>query len=112
MRNIQIVVAPDLLLYMKETGKRNIVVQVAQAEHSEIEIAEIFVQLMNDRRAEELLGRRFQARQIPDCGVRVLFPPYHLIYEDTVTFTWKHWGPFKKLAWSGIRTGSIGGSRF
>lgn len=111
MRDIQIVVEPELVSYMKDTGKRNIVVQVAQAEHSEIEIAEIFVQLMNDRRADGLAAKRYSVRQLPDSGLRVLFPPYHLIYEDTVTFAMKKIGPFKKVSWKGIRTGSIGGNR-
>ena len=110
MRDIQIVIEPELLKFMKEKGKNNIVVQVAQADHSEIEIAEVFVQLMNDRRADELLQKRYSAKTA-EGGVRVLFPPYHLIYEDTITFAMKRVGPFRKLTWKGIRTGSIGGSR-
>ena len=68
MRDIQIVIEPELLKYMKEKGKNNIVVQVAQADHSEIEIAEVFVQLMNDRRADELLQKRF--RKLTWKGIR------------------------------------------
>ena len=112
MRDIQIQVSPELLSYMKEKGKRNIVIQVAQAEHSEIEIAEIFVQLLNDKRADELLKKRYSCKTLPgEEPVRVLFPPYHLIYEDEITFAMKKIGPFRKLTWKGIRTGSIGGNR-
>ena len=111
MRDIQITVEPELLSYMKEKGKNNIVIQVAEAEHSEIEIAEIFVQLMNDKRADEMLTKRYSVKTLPEEGVRVLFPPYHLIYEDEITFAMKKVGPFRKLTWKGIRTGSIGGDR-
>ena len=86
---LEIVYTSELLSYMERKGKRNISVEVARADHSDIEMAEIYLRLVSDDFASYLTksdpGHRDGSYRQPDHGhdLHALYRPgRHLGYSD------------------------------
>ena len=75
----------ELKKYMHESGRMNIVVEHVISTNSDFEVAELHVYLADDKRARFLEKEHHFTGFATECG-RVLLPPYHLVYADTVAF--------------------------
>ncbi len=88
--------------YMAKKGMTTIAVEVASAEHSDIEVTELYVHLISDKHAAYLKEKkRYRAVQ-GELG-EVLLPPYTLEYDETVSFSLKKFWIFHSIRHRGIR---------
>ncbi len=92
---------PQLLEYMRRKGKRHISVEVATADHSDFDVAELYYRLIDDKTVEFLKKKRYRAVRT-EHGL-VMLPPYHLEYDETVTFRLKKVLFFTSVTTDGIR---------
>ena len=99
---MRFVFEPALTEYMKKKKKTVLCVEVASSDHSDIEIAEIYLRLADDRFAAYLLEKK-RYREMPAEGGRVLLTPYRLSYDETVTFSLKKQFFFHRITFDGIR---------
>lgn len=93
---------PELLEYMKEKGLSTVVVEVIDAQHSDIEIQDFHVRLVNEKIAN-LFKTEKKYRSVPTQHGEVLLPRYRLEYDDTITFGLKKFLCFKSMTFTGIR---------
>ncbi len=92
---------PELLAYMEKTGKRNISVEVASADHSDFDVTELYYRVIDDKTAAFLVkNRRFRA--VETAVGKVLLPTYYLEYAPVVTFHRKKYWIFHRLTAEGI----------
>ncbi len=91
---------PDLLSYMKKKGKKHLSVEVARSDHSDFEVTELFYRFIDDKTVDYLQKKHYRAVETPQ-GV-VMLPPYHLRYDETVTFRLKKVLCFNFLTADGI----------
>lgn len=93
---------PDLLAYMEQKNRKNIVVEVVSANHSDIEITELHVHLVNERLTKFFKEEKKFHSILTEAG-EVLLPNYKLEYDETITFGLKNFLGFKSVTYKGIR---------
>lgn len=92
---------PELLEYMRRKGKKHISVEVATADHSDFDVAELYYRIIDDRTVEFLKKKRYRAVET-EHGL-VMLPPYHLEYDENVTFRLRKVLLFHTVTTDGIR---------
>lgn len=102
MREITVEYDEALREYMAQKGMTAIAVEVASSEHSDIEVTELYVHLISDKQAAYFKEKK-RFRPIPGELGEVLLPPYHLEYDDTISFSLKKFWIFRWIRYSGIR---------
>ena len=88
--------------YMLQTGKRNIVVEVAESSHSDFDVQELHVHFVNEKQTKFFITKKGFRSKSTSVG-EVLLPPYRLVYDDTVVFGLKSFLCFKLITHRGIR---------
>lgn len=91
----------ELLAYMAEKGRNDIAVEVAAANHSDIEVTEIYVRLLSRKMLQQLRKKNYKI--IETSIGKVALPPYRLHYDSTVTFGLKRRFLFTTITYEGIR---------
>ena len=75
-----------LRAHMEKKGMTTIAVEVVSAQHSDIEVTELYIHLISDKQAAYFKEKKkFRAVQ-GELG-EVLLPPYVLDYGETVRFS-------------------------
>lgn len=87
--------------YMLKKGKNTIVIEEITSNNSDFEITELHVHLVDKKRAAFFKNQKRYTPVTTDKG-EVLLPPYHLKYDDTVTFGLKSFLGIKYVTYSGI----------
>lgn len=98
---MKFVYEPALQEYMRAKGKNIIVVETVMINHSEIEIMELHVHLIDEKQAEHFKKQRYISKETK-LG-KVLLPPYRLKYDETVTFGLKKVLFVKMVTYQGIK---------
>lgn len=93
---------PELIEYIQEKKLKSLVVEVIEANHTDIEFTDIRVHFVNKRMAEIFKTERKYRSVTTEYG-EVLLPRYKLEYDDTVTFGLKKVFLFKSVTCNGIR---------
>lgn len=93
---------PELIDYLTEKKKKNIVVEVVSIDHSDIDMTELHVYAINDKRVKNLLEEGKYREKETEVG-SVLLPKYHLEYDETVKFDLKKTLWFHSIHYEGIR---------
>lgn len=97
---MKFVYKPALQEHMRAKGKNIIVVETVMINHSEIEIMELHVHLIDERQADHFKKQRYVSKETK-LG-QVLLPPYRLQYDETVTFGLKKFLFIKMVTYQGI----------
>ncbi|MGI6107343.1 MAG: hypothetical protein ACOX8B_05350 [Lachnospiraceae bacterium] len=93
--------SPELVRYMKEKRKQNILVEVAASNNSEFQVQELVLRFLDDKHARYFLEkRRFGSLDAP-YG-KLLLPPYHLVYQPVLRFSLKKILFFPSIRQEGI----------
>ena len=92
---------PTLLAHMERKGKNTIVVEEITSNNSDFEITELHVHLIDDKRANFFKTKKGYFCVSTENGF-VLLPPFHLQYEDTITFGLKSFLGIKYVSCQGI----------
>ena len=87
---------------MEKKKKRNISIEVASSDHSDIEITEIYLRFVKDSYADYLLEKK-RYRLVETSVGKILLPPYHLVYDPVVTLGLKYFWIFPRFTYQGIR---------
>jgi hypothetical protein len=94
---------PELKQYMLRKNKPNIVVEVVHINHSDIELTELHIYAVTNRRAKFMEKEKKYRSVQTEMGL-VLLPPYHLEYEEEVRFELKRiYRFFDIIIYHGIR---------
>lgn len=93
---------PVLLEHMHAKGKTTIVVETVMINHSEIELMELHIHLIDEKQAEYFVNKQRYVSKETAHG-RVLLPPYRLHYDETVTLGLKKVLFPKMVTCEGIR---------
>ena len=83
--SMQFVYEPALLEHMEKKGLNIIVVEMVEVSSSDLEISELHVQLVNEKRASFFCEKK-DYRPVETEHGKVLLPRYPLTMEETVTF--------------------------
>lgn len=86
---------------MLRKGRRNIAIEIAQSEHSDFEVTEIFLRYVKDSLVPYLEKKHYRVIET-DMGA-VLLPPYRLEYQPTLRFYLKKTWIFRTLAVEGVK---------
>lgn len=93
---------PALEKYMRQKGKKTIIVEVISSNSSDFEVTELHVHFANDRQTAFFKNTKHFRAIKTDMG-EVLLPPYRLEYADTITFGIKSFLGIRYVAQEGIR---------
>lgn len=99
---MQIEYSEALVEYMKKKNQYDIVVELAECNNSEIEVAELHVYLTNSKRADFFVQKKGYGTVTTQYG-RVLFPRMKLELGETVQFDIKKILFFYILKYNGIK---------
>ncbi len=88
--------------YMAQKGMTTIAVEVISSQSSDFDFSELYVRLVSDKRAAFLKEQKKYRAIRGELG-EVLLPPYHLEYDETITFGLKKTWIFHSIRYSGIR---------
>lgn len=92
----------ELLSEMRRKGKKNLSIEVAATNHSDLEVTELYVRYVKDDFADYLVEKKNYSRVTTEVG-QVLLPQYRLFLDDTITFYIKKTWIFRSLAVDGVR---------
>ena len=92
---------PELLEYMEQKKQKNIVIEVISCDHSDIEITELYVHLINDR-LTKFYKEEKHFKSIETSAGEVLLPRYRLDYDEEIIFGLKRNWIFKSIDYQGI----------
>ena len=93
--------SPELPEQMQKKGRKNISIEVASSDHSDIEVTEIFLRYVTDEFADYLVQKKKYKSVRTEVG-QILLPPYRLDYDETVRFYLKKMWIFRKLEVEGV----------
>lgn len=99
---MRIVLEESLMAYMKEKGKKDIIVEVITSDSSDFEITELHTHFINERQKEYFKTKKHFYSKETEMG-EVLLPPYRLEFCETVTFRLKSFLFIKYVTQEGIR---------
>jgi hypothetical protein len=88
--------------YMAKKGMSTIAVEVVSAQHSDIEVTELYVHLISDKQAAYFKEKKRFRPVAGELG-EVLLPPYMLEYDETLSFSLKKFWIFHSIKYTGIR---------
>ena len=95
-------ISPELAAYMARRHRRILSVEVASADHSDIEVTELYVRLVRDDFADYLVDRKHY-RRVPAGEYEVLLPNYRLHYDEELRFGLKSFWFFHHITLEGVR---------
>ena len=98
---MKFVYSEELVSYMNKTDKHNIVVEIIICNNSEIEIADLHVYLIDDKRAAFFKEKKGYGFIKTEYG-EVLIPKFKLHYDDVIYFDIKTFLFFRYLTYKGI----------
>ena len=99
---MQVVLTPALQAYMRQKNRQAVVLEVAVANTSDIEVSELFCRLAKAGDIPYLVEKkRFRAVEVQ--GGTALLPNYRLHYDDVVTFDVKKTLWFHSPTVTGVR---------
>lgn len=98
---MEFVYEPALIEYMQKKKKSIIVVEEVTINNSDIEITELHVHLIDERRANDFKAKRY--RSVKTNEGEVLLPPFKLKYNDVITFGLKSFLGIKYVSYKGIK---------
>ena len=88
--------------HMAKKGMTTIAVEVASAQHSDIEVTELYVHLISDKQAAYFKEKKRFRPVAGELG-EVLLPPYNLEFDETIRFGLKKFWIFHSIQYTGIR---------
>ena len=88
---------------MHKVGLLNYRVEVASSNASDFEVTELYLRLVKPEFAQYLMQKKRYRERPLEGGGTVLLPPYHLEYDETVTFGRRKRFFFPTLYMEGIR---------
>ena len=94
--------SPELLAYMQEKRRKTISVEVAKSDHSDFEVAEIYLRLVKDDFASYLKDKK-RYRSVKTEEGELLLPPYVLEIDPVVRLCLKRRWVFRTITVDGIR---------
>ncbi len=77
---------PEVVDYMKNTGKTTMVVEVVTSDNSDFEVSELYIHPVDPKKAETFRKKRYRAVPAPDPDLTILLPPFKLDYSEIVRF--------------------------
>ena len=93
---------PALQEYMKKQGKDTIVVELVEINNSDLEVSELHIQLVDQKRAQFFREKK-RYRSVDTEHGTVLLPRYPLQVAETVTFGLKSFLCFRYVTCKGIK---------
>ena len=99
---MEFVYEPKLQEYMIQKNKKNIIVEEITSNNSDFEITELHIQIADDKRAEFFKTKKSYYAKKTEMG-EVLLPPFHLKYDDVITFDLKTFLGIKYVTCKGIQ---------
>lgn len=99
---MRIVLEESLTAYMKEKGKKHIIVEVITSDSSDFEVTELHTYFINEKQKEYFKTKKHFYSKETEMG-ELLLPPYRLEFDETVTFRLKSFLFIKYVAQEGIR---------
>ena len=93
---------PELLEYMKQKGRYDIIIELVSIDHSDIEMTDLHVFLANERQMKLFKEEKKYKSIKTDVG-EVLMPVYKFDMDEEIVFGLKSAWIFKSLTYKGIR---------
>ncbi len=91
----------ELTDYLRGRKKRNISIEVASSDHSDFDVTELYVRLVDDSFADYLIEKkRYQA--FPAEEGRLLLPPYHLELSEEICLDIRKVLWFHRITYTGV----------
>lgn len=99
---MEFVYEPMLQNYMKQKGKKNIIIEVISSNCSDFEVTELYVHFVNEKQTDYFKSKK-NFRSVVTLIGEVLLPPYRLEYDEVITFGLKSFLGIKMLTQKGVR---------